>query len=332
MLTLLLIVLITGNNMLSIIIPVYRNAESIPDLLVALSNTANHVQLDFNQSTEIVFVVDGSPDNCYELLQQALPHVSFASKLLLHSRNFGSFAAIRTGLTVATGDYFAVIAADLQEPPELVLQFLDKLANDGCDVVVGHREGRNDPLLSRFASNMFWKLYKKFVISEIPEKGVDIFGCDKKFRDQLVSLEEANSSLVGLIFWLGFKRDEVTYTRVARKHGKSAWTIKKKINYLLDSIFSFTDLPIRLLSLFGLLGIGVSVLLGSVVVAAKFFGGITVPGYSATVLTIMFFGGINSLGLGIVGAYAWRTYENTKRRPLALIMKAQDFNGSLHNS
>jgi polyisoprenyl-phosphate glycosyltransferase len=316
--------------MLSIVIPVYRNAESIPDLLAALSHVANTAQRDFHQTTEVVFVVDGSPDNCYQLLQQALPNTPFASKLLLHSRNFGSFAAIRSGLIAATGDYFAVIAADLQEPPELVLQFLEKLLTSSCDVVVGHREDRDDPILSRLASNTFWKLYKKFVVPEIPEKGVDLFGCNVAFRDQLVCLEEANSSLIGQIFWLGFQREEVSYSRVARKHGKSAWTFKKKVNYLFDSIFSFTDLPIRLLTLFGFLGVFFSCLLTIIILVARFYGSITVPGYAATILTIIFFGGINAIGLGIVGDYAWRTYENTKRRPLAVVMKEQDFNHSAH--
>jgi glycosyltransferase involved in cell wall biosynthesis len=219
-----------------------------------------------------------------------------------------------------------VIAADLQEPPELVLQFLDKLRTGECDVVVGCRENRQDPYFSRAASDAFWKLYKKFVIREIPEKGVDVFGCNRVFRNQLLQLGEANSSLVGLIFWLGFKRGEVIYERRLRQHGKSAWTLKKKVNYLLDSIFSFTDLPIRLLTLFGLLGVAASLLLGIAVVLAKMFGNIAVPGYSATVLTVIFFGGLNSLGLGIVGAYAWRAFENTKGRPLAVVMAARQFN------
>lgn len=314
--------------MLSIVIPVYRNEESIPELIEALNNVVNIALRDHAQQTEVVFVVDGSPDNCYALLEQALPKTPFSSKLLLHSRNFGSFAAIRTGLIAASGDYFAVLAADLQEPPALVLQFLKKLTNIGCDVVVGCRENRDDPTFSRLASNTFWRLYKKFVIPEIPEKGVDVFGCNRTFRDHLVNLEEAHTSLVGLIFWLGFKREEVSYTRVARKHGESAWTLKKKINYLLDSIFSFTDLPIRVLTLFGMLGIAISMLLAFVIVLAKLFGSIDVPGYAATVLTVIFFGGINSLGLGIVGAYAWRTYENTKRRPLAVVTKIQSFDVS----
>lgn len=316
------------NPILSIVIPVYRNEESIPDLVVALTDVARRAKHDFNCATEVVFVVDGSPDNSYSVLEQVLPAAPFASQLLLHSRNFGSFAAIRTGLQAATGNYFAVLAADLQEPPELVLQFLEKLFAGNCDVVVGCRENRQDPLLSRSASNLFWKLYKKFIIHEIPEKGVDVFGCNKVFRDQLISLGETNTSLVGLIFWLGFKRSEVIYERRARRHGKSAWTLKKKFNYLLDSIFSFTDLPIKLLGLFGLIGVVASMLLGIVILLAKIFGNIPVPGYAATVLTVIFFGGLNSLGLGIVGAYAWRAFENTKNRPLAVVMAFQKFDGT----
>lgn len=315
-------------NILSIVIPVYRNAESIPALIDALSNVAHQAKLNFNYATEVVFVVDGSPDNSHLLLAQALPDAPFDSQLILHSRNFGSFAAIRTGLQAAQGDHFCVIAADLQEPLELALRFLEKLDLGNCDVVVGCRVNRQDPFLSRSASNAFWKFYKKFVIPEIPEKGVDVFGCNKVFRNQLLKLDEANSSLVGLIFWLGFRRDEVLYERLVRQHGKSAWTFHKKLNYLLDSIFSFTDLPIRLLVLFGLIGVASSILIGLAVILAKMFGSIVVPGYAATVLTVIFFGGLNSLGLGIVGTYAWRTFENTKGRPLAVVMAVQQFNSS----
>lgn len=315
-------------NTLSVVIPVYRNEGSIPTLVAALSDVAAKARQNFDCAIEVVFVVDGSPDNSYALLAQSLPSAHFASQLLLHSRNFGSFAAIRTGLQAATGQYFGVIAADLQEPPELVLQFLERMLPGDCDVVVGCRENRQDPLLSRLASDLFWKLYKKFIIRDIPEKGVDVFGCNQAFRDRLLLLGEANSSLVGLIFWLGFRRAEVSYERRIREHGKSAWTLKKKINYLLDSVFSFTDLPIRLLSLFGLLGIITSAILGSIIILAKIFGGIAVPGYAATVLTVIFFGALNSLGIGIIGAYAWRAYENTKGRPLSVVMLEQKFDGT----
>ncbi|WP_051937777.1 glycosyltransferase family 2 protein [Ferriphaselus sp. R-1] len=314
-------------KLLSVVIPVYRNEESLPPLVAALADVARAAQRDLACAMEVVFVVDGSPDESYATLARLLPTAPFASQLLLHSRNFGSFAAIRTGLQAATGTYFGVISADLQEPPELVLQFLEKLLPGECDIVVGCRENRQDPLLTRLASDVFWRLYKKFVIRDIPEKGVDVFGCNRAFRDRLLLLGEANSSLVGLIFWLGFRRAEVSYERRLRQHGKSAWTLKKKVNYLLDSIFSFTDLPIRLLSLFGVLGIVASVALGSVILLAKLFGGIAVPGYAATVLTVIFFGALNSLGIGIIGAYAWRAYENTKARPLAVVMLEQKYGG-----
>jgi glycosyltransferase involved in cell wall biosynthesis len=315
-------------NVLSIVIPVYRNEGSLPDLISSLSDVSQQAKRDFNCSTEVVFVVDGSPDNCFTLLAQALPKAPFSSQLILHSRNFGSFAAIRTGLQAARGEHFCVIAADLQEPPELALLFLNKLRLNEYDVVVGCRKNRQDPYLSRAASGFFWKMYKRFVMPEIPEKGVDIFGCNKIFRDQLLRLSEANSSLIGLIFWLGYRRSEVPYERCLRQHGKSTWSLKKKFAYLFDSIFSFTDLPIKILTILGLVSLGTSLLFGLVVIFAKMHGAIPVPGYATTVLTVIFFGGLNSLGLGIVGTYSWRTFENTKGRPLAVVMTVQEFNQS----
>ena len=313
---------------LSIVIPVYRSAESITLLVAALSELALSMRTKQQTALEVVFVVDGSPDDSHAQLKLALPAAPFVSQLLLHSRNFGSFAAIRSGLQVATGDFFAVIAADLQEPPELALLFLEKLASGQYDVVVGCRQNRRDPLGSRIASDTFWKLYKLCVIHDIPEKGVDVFGCNRVFRDRLLALGEGNSSLVGLIFWLGFRRAEVLYVRRERQYGKSAWTLKKKVNYLLDGVFSFTDLPIRLLALFGLSGLLVSLLLSITVLIARLVGDITVPGYAAIVLTVTFFGALNSLGLGIIGTYAWRAFENTKGRPLAVVMDAKSFGGS----
>ena len=310
----------------SIVIPVYYNAESISDLILALSNVAQMAKHNFNFSIEVVFVVDGSPDNSYALLAKALPDSPFSSQLILHSRNFGSFSAIRTGLQASRGEHFCAISADLQEPPELALLFLDKLRSDKYDVVVGCREKRQDPYISRVASGVFWKIYKILVFREMPEKGVDIFGCNKIFRDQLVKLGEANSSLIGLIFWLGYRRSEVLYERRLRQHGKSTWTLRKKISYLFDSVFSFTDFPIKMLTLLGLLSLISSIFFGLVLVLAKMYGVIPVPGYATTVLTVIFFGGLNSLGMGIVGTYAWRAFENTKGRPLAVVMAVQQFN------
>lgn len=229
--------------MLTLVIPVYRNEGSIPDLLDAVENLHHAL----NGEMETVFVVDGSPDRCYELLRETLPEKSFPSKLALLSKNFGSFQAIRVGLQLGSGERFAVMAADLQEPPELVLEMDRALRNESIDVVVGVRDGRKDPLLSRIPSQVFWRLYRRYVVPEIPPGGVDVFGCNRHFRDNLLQLDERHSSLIAQIFWLGFRRKCISYDRQARQHGKSAWTLHKKINYLMDSVFAFTDLPIRLL-------------------------------------------------------------------------------------
>jgi glycosyltransferase involved in cell wall biosynthesis len=314
--------------MLSMVIPVYRNAESLPALIAQLSEVSAQLKRDYCRRLQAVFVVDGSPDESHEILERLLANAPFESRLMLHARNFGAFAAIRTGLAAADGEHFVVIAADLQEPSDLAIRFLEKL-NGGCDVVVGTRQKRDDPWRNQMLSKVFWRSYKRFINPEVPVTGVDVFGCNRIFRDELVKLEERNTSLIGLMFWLGFRREEVQYSRLPRSHGSSAWSFAKKFDYFLDSVFSFTDLPIRLLSIFGLFGIIVAVLFGIIVLLAKLVGQVAVPGYAATVLTIIFFGGLNSLGLGIVGAYAWRTFENTKGRPLAVVMRSQSFQAAI---
>lgn len=307
--------------MLSLVVPVYRNEESLPELLEVLRGMSQHLDGAF----EAVLVVDGSPDRCYEKLRDALPTAGFAAQLVLLARNFGSFAAIRGGLGAAKGDYFAVMAADLQEPPELVLQMHAALAGGEADVVVGVRDGRSDPLGSRLPAMLFWALYRRFVISEIPAGGVDVFACNRAFRDQLLLLEERHSSLVAQLFWLGFRRQFIPYTRLPRRHGTSAWTFGKKLSYLMDSVFSFTDLPIRLLIRVGGVATLLSFLFGLIVVAARVAGAIDVPGYAATILVIVFFGALNLLALGTIGSYAWRTYENTKARPLHVVLRSHDY-------
>lgn len=307
--------------MLSLIVPVYRNEASIPDLVDELARISTALVGKF----EAVLVVDGSPDRSLELLTEALPRAPFRSQLVALSRNFGSFAAIAAGLARARGDTLAVMTADLQEPPELILELEAMLRSGSYDVVVGVRSRRHDTLLTKVTSSLFWSLYRALVQREVPSGGVDVFGCTAGFRDHLVALGERNTSLVGLVFWLGFRRGEARYERRPRRHGASAWTLGRRFRYLLDSTFAFSDLPVRLLSLAGVAGMGMALLLGLVVLLARLTGAISVPGYSATVLTVMFFGGLNSLGLGIIGEYVWRAFENTKGRPPYVVARQQTF-------
>ena len=305
----------------ALIIPVYRNEENLPELIPAVAALAAATPGDF----ECVFVVDGSPDACWENLNSMLAGAAFQSRLLLLSRNFGSFAAIRAGLNSVPADYYAMMAADLQEPPELILGFFERLRSEAVDVVIGSRDGRADPLISKLAANGFWSLYRRLVQPEMPVGGFDLFGCNRAFRDHLLTLTEVRSALVGQVLWLGFRREQIKYQRRRREVGESAWTLKKKLNYLQDSIFAFTDLPIRALLGSGLIGIAVSLLIGISVLVARLTGAIDVPGYAATVLVILFFAAVNLFGLGIVGSYAWRAYENSKHRPESVVLNTRTF-------
>jgi glycosyltransferase involved in cell wall biosynthesis len=309
--------------MLSVVVPVYRNEASIPDLLEELEG----VQRAAGRPFEAVFVVDGSPDRSAELLAEGLAKRPFASQLLVLSRNFGSFAAIREGLRAARGDVCGVMAADLQEPPSLVLEMQRRLAEEGYDIALGVRESRADPIPSRLASAAFWWLNRLVVQREVPRGGVDVFAVTRTVRDHLMALPEQNSSLIGLLFWLGFRRTEVRYRRRPRHTGKSSWTFARKLRYSLDSLFAFTDWPIRILSITGLAGMALAIGLGLVVLWARLSGRIPVPGYAAMVLVVMFFGGLNSLSLGIVGEYVWRTFENTKGRPASVVARHEAYSG-----
>ena len=308
--------------MLTLVIPVYRNEGSIPDLLDAVSGLHH----DLDGQMQAVFVIDGSPDRSFELLRDALPERPFASKLALLSRNFGSFSAIRAGLELSETERYAVMAADLQEPPELMLEMDKALRTEPVDVVVGTRQGREDPLMTRLPAQLFWWLYRKYVVPEVPPGGVDVFGCNREFRDNLLRLDERHSSLIAQLFWLGFQRKLIYYSRKSRQHGKSAWTLSRKVNYLMDSVFSFTDLPIRLLVRVGGATAILAGLFGVIVAIGRLMGLIDVPGYAMTILTIVFLGAVNLFGLGVVGAYAWRIYENTKGRPHTVMMRLHEFN------
>ena len=306
---------------LSLVVPVYQNEGSINELIEAVRGINECVRGGF----EVIFVVDGSPDGSYSMLRAQLPAAEFQSQLISLSRNFGAFHAIRVGLEKARGQTIAVMAADLQEPPDLVMRFQEAMAGGQYDVAFGVRESRADPMLGRMSSDLFWFLYRRFVIREIPSGGVDVFAVTSQFRDRLISLQESNSSLLAQMFWLGGRRVFVGYVRLARRHGRSSWTLRKKFRYLSDSVFAFTDLPVRLLFALGVIAMLVAAALAMVTLVARFTGAIAVPGYTGTMLTIIFFGGLNSLGLGVVGTYAWRAFENTKRRPLALIQSCEVF-------
>lgn len=302
----------------SLVIPVYGNQDTIEPLLDAVEGIRDVA----DGGLEVIFVVDGSPDDSRDRLAESLSRRRMEARLVEHSRNFGSFAAIRTGMSLARGELIAVMAADLQEPPELVTEFLSRLQGGDADVIAGERASREDR--GDAFSKLYWLLYRRFVMSEIPAGGADVFACTAAVRDVVCSLEHVHTSLITQLFWVGFRRQLVPYDR-RKASGESGWTLRRKLRYLSDSVFAFTDLPVRMLWLVGLLGLAVGVALAVVVVVARVVGAVSVPGYTATILVILFFGSFNMIGLGIVGSYVWRAYDTAKGRPGAIVRDVVEF-------
>jgi polyisoprenyl-phosphate glycosyltransferase len=310
----------------SVVMPVYGNEATLPALIERLELMAHSLDAPM----EAVFVVDGSPDGSLLVLRKLLPLSGLRAQLVSHSRNFGAFPAIRTGFAVARGDYIAAMAADLQEPPELVEKFFEHLSSGEYDVAVGTRTSRDDPVMSSLSSRAYWSLYRRWVFRDIPAGGVDIFGCTKAVAVRLVALDESHTSLVGLLYWLGFRRIDVPYRRIPRTDGKSGWSFRRKVRYFLDSVFSFSDMPITLLTAIGFIG-GILTLLASLVVLiTRLLGATGQPGYTPLMLVMLLSTFTILFAMGIVASYVWRTYENSKSRPVSVPMSHEVF-GTVHD-
>jgi len=300
---------------LSVVIPIYNNQESLPELINGLSK----VQMELDFQIEVVFIIDGSPDKSYDQLLKLIPLNGFEFQVIKLSRNFGSLSAIREGLKIVRGENVACISADMQESPSILIEFYKKLSSEKFDVVVGNRVSRSDGLLNNLTAGLYWKFYRTFVNNNIPNGGADTFAINFRALKQINSLTEQNTSLVGLLYWIGFRRGLVDYKRMKRKHGKSGWTFRNKVRYLEDSIFSFTNLPIVFLQIIGMFGIIISFIITLSVLIYRFYSPAPIPGYTALMITILASTSSILFGLGIVGSYTWRAYENTKNRPTAII-------------
>jgi glycosyltransferase involved in cell wall biosynthesis len=306
----------------SVVIAVYGNEATLPAVVERMGELAGLIP----GALEVVFVVDGSPDASLLILRRLLSEpLSFRAQLIALSRNFGAFSAVRAGLAVAEGDFMAVAAADLQEPLSLLRDFYDRLAGDDCDLAIGVRTRRADPPLSRFASGVFWRFYRRFVQRSMPVRGMDVFGCTRRVVTEMLRLNESHTSLVGLLLWVGFRQLEVPYERVERRTGKSSWSLRKRLGYFFDSVYSFTDLPVHMITVIGVVGVVASIMVSIAVFITWAVGAVDVAGYTPLMLAIVFTGSSTLLSLGIIGSYVWRTYENTKARPYAIPMTEERF-------
>lgn len=304
---------------LSIVIPVYYNQDNLVPLYQDIKEKVIK-KIDYDY--EIVMVNDGSQDHSYEIMKE-LSKKDKNIKIVSLSRNFGSHAAILCGLSKCTGDCAVIKAADLQEPTELVLEMVESWKR-GNNVVLATREARDESKKQIFFADLYYKLVKKMALPNMPEHGFDVYLIDRKVINVLNNLDEKNSALTGQILWSGFRTDVVYYRRLAREIGTSKWTLRKKIRLVMDTLFSFTSLPITLVLVVGSVSVIIACVWALLVLLCKIKGIIVVSGWTTLIIFNLFSFGLIMLTLGILGEYLWRTFDASRKRPPYIIEEEND--------
>jgi glycosyltransferase involved in cell wall biosynthesis len=300
---------------LSIVIPVYFNEGSLPALEKSLGELEGQLQAK-NLALELIFVNDGSRDASLEILKKIQSRRP-ETIVLNHLANRGSMAAIKTGLMRAKGDCFTYLAADLQDPPDMLLEMVDEWRK-GERFVIRTRESRTDPALTRFFAWINYKLVRLLVMPTYPSGGFDMAIMDKVFLPHLLRCGH-NKNLAMFAWSLGIPAKVLTYHRREREHGKSMWTFRKKVNYFIDSSIGFSVKPMRLASAIGFVIAMVCFLYTVVVVVGKLSGLIDAPGFTTLAALLGFLNGCLFIFLGLLGEYMWRIYQEMDRHADAVV-------------
>jgi len=302
-------------EILSVVVPVYFNEHSLPLLFDALLEVEAGLG-ERGLGLELIFVDDGSRDGSLAVLRE-LKRRRPATKVVKLTRNFGAVHASKTGFRFVTGDCFMILAADLQDPPALILQMAD-LWKQGAKFVVCVREDREDSAVSVLFSRLYYRLIRLLVARDYPPDGYDVALMARAFLPYMLdSGKNINSALFA--YWLGFEPARIRYTRRKRRHGKSRWTFLKRVKFFLDSILGFSIVPIRLMSLFGALVSLASFGYGAVIAINALRGLGSVPGFPTLVVIISFLLGVVIMMLGTIGEYIWRIFDEVSRKPEAVI-------------
>lgn len=295
---------------LSIVVPIYFNELNIPHTIPRLQKLETIIP---NCDFEFVFVDDGSKDNSFSLLMEAKEQDS-RIKVIKLSRNFGSMSAIQAGLRYTTGDCVGIIAADLQDPPEMFKEMVEHWRT-GIKVVLGTRSDREESFSQKMFSNTYYFLLEKFALKGYPKGGFDFLLIDRQVVQEVLEIQEKNTSVMSLIYWLGHDQVQIPYVRQERKLGKSRWTLAKKVKLFIDSFVSFSYTPIRFMSFIGFVTAFLSFLYGVFVIISTVFGIIELQGWTTIIALITFLLGIIMIMLGIIGEYLWRILDESRERP-----------------
>ena len=300
---------------LSIVIPVLNESENIPHLVDRLRHIVEGIK---GEHFEFLFVDDGSRDSSFERLKR-LAEGDARIKVLRLSRNFGSHHACLAGITYAQGQRIAIIAADLQDPPELISELV-RAQKPGIDVVWAKRESRHDRVRVLFFARLYHELMRRLVFREWPGEGADVVLMTRRVRNALLTWPEKNTSIFGQIFWLGFPSATISYVKGKRHSGRSKWSFSKQLKLGLDSVVSFSFFPIRLISYTGIL-LSLGGFLYALLVAFLRISNITqVPGWASLMVIYLLISGIQLLMLGVIGEYLWRSADQVKTRPAYVVV------------
>ena len=301
---------------ISLIIPCYNEEESLLPLYEELKKITSQMS---EYSFEILFIDDGSKDNTLSLIKD-MAATDKRIKYLSFSRNFGKESAMYAGFCSATGDYTAVMDADMQDPPSLLPKMMEIIKNGGYDSVATRRVTRKgEPKIRSLFAKLFYKIMKKISDVDIVDGARDFRLMKKQMVDAIVSMGETNRFSKGIFGWIGFKTFWLPYENVERVAGQTKWSFWKLLKYSVDGIVNFSDIPLRLSSWCGIaLTFVAAVMLLVVFIKALVFGD-PVAGWPSMTCIILFVGGVQLFCLGVMGQYISKIYKETKRRPQYIV-------------
>lgn len=297
----------------SIVIPIFNERDTIPELLRRLQPVVNNLE----GKAEIILVDDGSVDDSFELLKRARqknPHL----KIIRLSRNFGHQAALSAGIAHAKGKAVILMDGDLQDPPELIPDMVARW-KEGYHVVYTVKRSRRENALMRFAFHSFYRLMHAFSSVHIPMESGNFSLMDRRVVERFLEFPERHRYISGLRAWIGFRQVGIEYDRDPRFMGKPQMTLPRLINLALDGLFSFSNAPLRLATYVGFGVASLSFLLAAFVIYEKLFTDKAILGWASTIVSITFIGGMILLTLGVIGEYIGRIYDEVKQRPLYVI-------------
>ena len=308
--------------LLSVVVPCFNEQEVIARTYSELVRSLGCLA---GIALQIIVIDDGSEDHTTEILKD-LRTKDERIKLVRFSRNFGHQAAVAAGLAHADGDIVAVIDADLQDPPQVIVTMIDKW-REGFDVIYGIRGGRKEHWLKRVAYLSFYRIFRSISNIDAPLDAGDFCLMDRRVVDVLIALPERNQFLRGLRSWVGFKQTGLVYERAARPAGESKYSLTKLFRLALDGIFNFSTVPLAWVFILGMTMAGITFLGLLAIILQRMFDmpvfGVhpsQIPGFALTVLTVLFIGGVQMTCIGILGGYIARIYEEVKHRPPYIVM------------